>query len=334
MRTVAAIAMLAVVALSSKSATSFGPTTSPGSTSSSQPCLAVRGARVLAGELAGQDKRFASLAADYDLGYVPAPGTRRVLLAPLHGDVSPEQSLGAGALESEVCIKRVERQLTRDQIAAALELPGFGAVSAEIVAWQEGLFPEGRLRMPATGIVPPARGAREVIWRGLLEFEPGRSVALWARARLGRETPCARWKHAVRRGQPADVDALEHAPCDAAAIVNGVLPGLAEAAPGGSPRVLVRNLPAGAWLQQDQLTQEPVLRRGERASLTVRSGGVSLALPVETEQAGAVGERIWVRSVAPWGAGSVAHARKRVRALVTGPGQLRLDADASANGNR
>lgn len=334
MRMVAALALLAVAGLASNPATSPGSATSSGTVASGQPCLLVRGARVLAGDLASQDSRFAALAADHDLGYVPAPGERRELQVPLKDDVDPEQSPGAEARKTRVCIQRAEQELTREQIEAALELPGFGAVHAEIVAWQEGRFPEGRLRMPASGILPASRGAREVIWRGLVEFEPGRSVAVWARVRLQREAPCARWKRAVRRGQPAGADALEHAPCDATAIVMGVLPGLEATPQAGSPKVLARDLPAGAWLRPDQLTQEPVLLRGERASLTVRSGGIALALPVEAEQAGAVGEQIWVRSVAPAGRGGSTQPRKRMRALVTGPGQLRLDAGASANGDR
>lgn len=289
-----------------------------------QRCLVAHGARVLAGDLATQDPRFAALPAETDLGYNPAPGATREIAVP-HQEVPEATFHSEERQKAVICVQRAEAPLSREAIAGTLDLSILGPVKADVLTWQDGYFPEGNLRMPVSGILPPARGTQEVTWRGSIEWEPGRSVAIWARVRLERLTPCARWTQAGRRGAPADSTHLEEVPCDAAAIVAGVLPALPVAAD-TAPLLLARDHPAGAWLTRQQLTAQPALQRGQRASLIVLSGGVALALPVETEQAGALGEQIWVRSVASSAASGPTRGRKRIRATVTGPGQLQLEA--------
>lgn len=318
LRATAAVALLAGIPCSFAAP----PATVPAAV---EACLQVRGARVLAGELAAQDARFARLPAETDLGYTPMPGSTRELAVPLIA--TTEQSTAGNGDAPRVCVMRAEAPLIRERLQAALDLSALGQVAAEVLAWAEGAYPEGKLRMPAKGIVPPAKGTQEVMWRGSIELEEGRSVAVWARVRLEREVPCARWKQGGRRGAPADASLLEQIPCDAAAIAMGVLPELPAAAE-GLPLLLQRDAPAGAWLTADQLTMQPAIQRGDRASLLVLSGGVALALPVEAEQTGAVGEQIWVRSVLAAG-GVRAPARRRIRATVVGPGKLRLEAGST-----
>jgi len=114
--------------------------------------------------------------------------------------------------------------------------------------------------------------------------------------------------------------------CDAAAILAGALQGLEQIrAVQKVPLVAAHDLRAGEWLLASDLTVAPTLRRGDFLALRVVSGGVALALPVVAEQAGAVGERIWVRTVERSGPSGEASVRKRMRAIVTGPGSARMD---------
>ncbi len=285
-------------------------------------CLPVSGARVLAGELARQDVRFQSLAPETDLGYVPAPGESRQVPVPMRGE-DPE-----GQFVSRICIVRAMRPLTQAAIQAALDLPATGLPIAEVKAWQEGDFPEGVIRMPRKGIVHPAKGSHEVLWRGAVEYENGRTAPFWARVTLRRERSCGRWIRAVRRGQPVNAEAIEQSPCDAAAVIAEVLPGQVDEAV-LTGHQLARDVSAGAWLEQSQLTRKPTLQRGDRAALVVRRGSVRLSLPVVAEQAGAVGESIWVRSVRTGQASGSQGSSQRVRAVVESRDSVRLDAQAT-----
>lgn len=318
-----------------------------------QPCLQVRGSRVLAGELARQEPRFGALAPDFDFGYSPDAGKLRWIALPDRGDSraadaadgtvattvaataetrdpphgKPAENSRLASKSGVVCITRWQRPLSGAMLMEALELDGLGTVEAEVLSWHEGAFPDGVIRMPLRGIVPPARGANEVMWRGTLEFEQGRSMAVWARVRLEREEQCARLRRAVRRGEPLLDKDVEYIRCDAAAIVNraslavppaehGHEQGLSVRTSSQQAPLTARDLSAGLWLLPEHLTVAPILRKGDPASLTVVSGGVALALPVVAEQAGGVGESIWVRSVSD---------RKRLKAVVAGPESVRLE---------
>lgn len=288
----------------------------------------VTGSKVLARELAARDPRFAGLPPEHDLGYAPDPGKWREVPVPAAPEEAarnepardePVNGSFGGSSPQTVCVMRRVQALSRESVLEALDLGALGAgtgaeVRVELLAWSEALFPAGKIEMPLSGVVPPSRGSAEVLWRGALRYEPGRSMAVWARLRLTRDTECLRLRGSVRRGEVLEPTRTESVPCDAPAIVAGALSSVPIA---GASAVLARDLPAGSWLLREHFTVLPTLRRGDRARLVVRSGAVALAVPVDVEQAGSLGEQVWVRRV---------RDRRRLRAEVTGPGELLIDA--------
>lgn len=263
-------------------------------------CLKTSGSRLVATELAGQDARFLAMPPGADLGYLPEPGERRTLTLP-----SGES----------VCVERESRAPGESEILAALELPDPG-VTAVLLDFPRAALPEGTLRFPASGVSPPARGSDTVLWRGALEYEPGRTVALWARVRLRRETRCLRAVADLARGEILPPAKIESAVCDAAAILAGALgPGTSRGGQSLVGRAAARAIRKGEWLTEALLADEAMVIVRREATLELQSGGVRLVLPVMPEQSGQTGDRIWVRNLA---------TRERFQAKVAGPDRLTL----------
>ena len=273
-------------------------------------CLTVTGARLVAEELARRDPRFLGIPADAHLGYPPEPGERRTFALP-----------GGETL----CIQRASRTLGEREILEGLELPGIGSsategsgdgVTATVLDYPRAAFPEGRLRFPASGVSPPARGDDTVLWRGAIEFEPGRTAALWARVRLSRRTKCLRTATDAAKGKALPPSGIEAAACDAAAILAGALaPGALTSGPDLPGRAAARAIRKGEWLTAELLTAEAMVIARREAMLELRSGGVRLVLPVMPEESGSAGDAVWVRSIA---------TRGRLQAKVAGPDSLTL----------
>ena len=263
-------------------------------------CLAVSGPRLVATELGRQDPRFLAIPPDTDLGYVPEPGERRMLAMPTG---------------EPVCIERASRVLGESEILAALELPGTG-VTAAILDYPRAAFPEGTLRFPASGVSPPARGADSVLWRGSMEYEPGRTVALWARVRLHRQSKCLRAATDISKGEALARAGIEAAPCDAAAILAEALEQETDAHVSAfNERAAARRIRKGEWLTAALLADAAMVVARREAVLALRSGGARLVLPVMPEESGRTGDLVWVRCVA---------TRERLQARVAGTDSLTL----------
>jgi hypothetical protein len=270
--------------------------------SPSPDCIALSGSRILAGELAHHDTRFHRLDPRTDLGYLPDPGERRT--------ISPPESAGPGAA---VCVERASRALSAEAVQSALEFPlqpgEVAGIQATVLSFSSGSYPEGTLHFPPGGISPPPAGADQVLWRGTITYEPGRTLAVWAQVALRREGGCLRARRAMRPGQPLAAADTERAPCDAAAILAGAL-GPAEAV---QERVVAMALRQGEWLNQLVLTNPPLVVARREAALRVQVGAARLTLPVIPEQDGVSGDTVWVR---------VPATRERIQATVVGTDAL------------
>jgi flagella basal body P-ring formation protein FlgA len=296
-------------------------------------CLSVSQSRITAEELADQDTRFAILPGETDLGYSPDPGKWREIEVPASHRESPV---------SKVCVMRRLSPLSPDKLQDALSkaFPAEEAsLSWEIIAFPEGSYPDGTIEFRRSGIAPPPRGSNELLWRGTLIYEPGRTLPIWVKLRLKHDIECLRTTDRLRRGQSIEPSHVEAVPCDAMAIFAGALlrskptagiekskryvnrppEGLLASNSGATDWMLATDLPAGAWVLQEHLTVVPTLRKGHHVRLVVRSGAVVLTVPAEAEQAGAVGEHIWVRQL---------RDRKRLRGRVTGPDEILVEPDA------
>jgi hypothetical protein len=126
---------------------------------------------------------FAALPPETSFGYAPAPGAKRLLgAAQLRRMAAPhELDVAPGA---EICVVRSLEPLSRERLEAAMRtsLPDAGA-RFEIVEFSAFGVPKGELRFPLTGLRRPPLNApsRPVLWKGYVEYAPGRRYPVWAR---------------------------------------------------------------------------------------------------------------------------------------------------------
>lgn len=272
----------------------------------SSECLALSGSRVLAGDLAKSDVRFLTLPPETEFGYLPDPGERRTLVLP-SGEA--------------LCIERSSRVLSEDEIRAALALPKDVSfedatleemgVEATIQDYSRTPVPDGILDFPLSGIAPPARGADSVLWRGVLRYEPGRTIAVWARVRLQRRAPCLRAGTDIATGEAPSASSTEVQSCDAAAILAPALASLG----GIHGKVASQRLRKGDWLTLGAFGSPYSIVARRQVTLSVHSGAARLSLQAIAEEAGREGDTIWVRTLG---------TRERVQGQITGPNQVAL----------
>ncbi|MCZ2155294.1 MAG: flagella basal body P-ring formation protein FlgA [Bryobacterales bacterium] len=263
-------------------------------------CLQAQGPRLIASKLAQLDARFGELPPGVDFGYSPAPGERRTIPLP-NGQT--------------VCIERAMSVLKKSAIESALEFPD-DAVHADVLDFPTNTFPVGTLRFPRSGVAPPVRGADTVLWRGSVEYEPGRTAAVWARVRLSRRTKCLKASTPIRAGGRISFDAFEAAACDAAAILSEALGPEAATLQGQAHNLrTARTIRKGEWLTEDMFSEAAPVAARRQAVLEVYSGGARLSFPVMPEEDGSTGARIWVRSTV---------TRERLQARVAGVDRLVL----------
>lgn len=287
------LAVVLVAGTSSAAVTLGGGGDSPG-------CLQARAPRLIAAKLAQLDTRFGEVPPDVDFGYTPAPGERRTIPLP-NGQT--------------VCIERAMSVLKKGEIESALEFPD-GTVHADVLDFPANAFPVGTLRFPRSGVAPPVRGADTVLWRGSIEYEPGRTAAVWARVRLTRGTKCLKASTPIRAGDRVSFDAFEAAACDAAAILSQALGPEAAAQQGQAHNLrTARTIRKGEWLTEDMFSEAAPVAARRQAVLEVYSGGARLSFPVMPEEDGSTGAMIWVRSTV---------SRERMQARVAGVDRLVL----------
>lgn len=265
-------------------------------------CIALSGSRILAGDLARHDSRFHRLDPRTDLGYLPDPGERRT--------IPPPDPAGPGPA---ACVERATRALRPEAIVEALEFPAelgrAHGIRATVLSFSAGAYPEGTIQFSAGGVSPPPAGADQVLWRGTIAYEPGRTLAIWAQVLLRREGGCLRTRTAIQPGQSIPEGDTELVPCDAAAILAGAF------GPSDAPgeRIAAKALRKGEWLSARLLANPPLVIARREAALRVHSGAARLTLPVIPEQDGVSGETVWVR---------IPTTRERIQATVVGTDAL------------
>ena len=166
-------------------------------------CVTTSGDRILAGEVAAELSEFSALPSETALGYAPAFGAKRVLrteqlvrLAKQHG-----VELTAG---KDICVERATRLLNQEELQAAMRA-AFDAqdVRLSIVDFSRTPVPPGGTVFPRQGLPASAPGGDgPVLWRGYVQYAPGRRFPIWARVKVSAQLTAHRGGRRPRAGPP------------------------------------------------------------------------------------------------------------------------------------
>jgi flagella basal body P-ring formation protein FlgA len=277
-------------------------------------CVAVAGDRILLRDLATVLPAEAITDPERAVGFSPRAGVQRTLLfrewaggarAPLPGE------------PDEICVQRASRELTRDELTAALESafaqsgPG---LTVDVQEFPKGPLPVGRLVFSRANLQlarpSPQSGLVQII--GYIEFggDPARSqrLPIWVRARIEANTARLELTCAVQTGDEIAAACIERKQARAYPFLQGsIATPLAEL----TGRIARRRLAPGTVLQDNMLYPRQDVKPRQEVSLHVRCGQANLRLKATSETGGATGELVTVR---------LAASNRRLRARVTAPG--------------
>jgi len=274
-------------------------------------CLPIQDDRIYARDLAAAVPAFASVAADFAVGYAPAPGTRRVFKADALERLAHNQGVMLESV-SDVCFSRAMATLGAEDILEAMRREWNGSdVRLELRSFSPQIAPQGKVVFPRTGLQLPATSdaQAEVIWRGYVVYGSNRRFGITARARITTATTRVIAVADLSAGTPVREDQVRLESVDTFALDDRPARNLEEVV-GFVPRTLIRS---GAAVLRSQLSRAPEVGRGDLVKVEVTAGGAHLLFEGRAEADGVTGKTILVKNLT---------SGKDFRAKVTGKGKV------------
>jgi hypothetical protein len=142
-------------------------------------CLPVVGSHIFGRDLAVAEPHFAALPATLEVGFPPAPGTRRVFITSELTRIARANGLSF-VPSADICFELAMHDLLSDAALTAMQqtLP---SAQIKIVELQKTSVPEGALEFPAIGLEPERRDIDTRLWRGFVRYAGTRREPVWAR---------------------------------------------------------------------------------------------------------------------------------------------------------
>jgi flagella basal body P-ring formation protein FlgA len=275
--------------------------------------------RIYARDVAAAVPAFAGIAADFVLGYAPAPGTRRVFKGDELSRLARNQGVAAEMAQAlpDLCFERAMATLEASEVLEAMRSAwGVGnahgsEVRMELRSFSPQIAPQGKVVFPRTGLQLPATSdsQAEAVWRGYVIYGNNRRFAISARARITTTTTRVIAVADLSAGDPVREDQVRLESFDTFAMDDRPARNLDEVV-GFVPRTLIRT---GATVLRSQLSRAPEVARGDVVKVDVTAGGAHLLLEGRAETDGFTGKTILVKNLS---------SGKDFRAQVTGKGKV------------
>lgn len=280
-------------------------------------CLPVRDDRIYARDVAAAVPAFSNVAADFALGYAPAPGIRRVFKGDALQRLARNQGVAAELVEAlpDVCFERAMATIQAADVLGAMRAawgPDGGAgVRMELRSFSPQIAPQGTVVFPRTGMQLPAASdpQAEVVWRGYVVYGNNRRFGISARARITTTTTRVVAVTDLSAGALVREDQVRLESFDSFALDDRPARRLEEVV-GYVPRALIRT---GSTVLRSQLGRAPEVARGDVVQVEVTAGAAHLMLEGRAQADGVTGKTILVKNLT---------SGKDFRARVTGKGKV------------
>jgi len=278
-------------------------------------CLPIQDDRIYARDVAAAIPAFSNVAADFALGYTPAPGMQRIFKGDALEKLARNQGVTAEMLEAvpDVCFERAMATLTAADILAAMRSAWNAGndVRMELRSFSPQIAPQGEVVFPRTGLQLPAASdsQAEVVWRGYVIYGNNRRFGISARARITTTTTRVVAVSNLSTGEAVREDQVRLESFDTFALDDRPARHLDEVV-GYVPRTLIRS---GATILRSQLGRAPEVARGDMVKVDVTAGAAHLLLEGRAQTDGVTGKTILVKNLA---------SGKDFRARVTGKGKV------------
>jgi flagella basal body P-ring formation protein FlgA len=260
------------------------------STAMAAECLQIGGDRVLGRDLAASVGEFGA-APDAFIALVPAPGATRVLTS---------RELAAAALAAgvqtanpvDVCVQRRSTSLSEAAVLSAMRKTVGEAVDITITDLSAAPIPEGTLTFELPGLLRPPAPGEPSVWRGRVEYAPGRTVPVWAKVRLRATRPVLVARVPLRANNPVVRDHLDEVSIEWLPPADSL-----QSASEVAEMVPRRTIRPGEVLRRSHFVQPLAIARGDQVRVTSRSRGASITIEARAESSGREGDSILFRNL-------------------------------------
>ncbi|MEP7363028.1 MAG: flagella basal body P-ring formation protein FlgA [Acidobacteriota bacterium] len=281
-------------------------------------CLTVNGDRIYLRDLATALPEAAISEPERMVGFAPRPGVRRTLqFREWAGNIRRPHP----GEPDEICVQRIARTLTREELTAALEAAYSsegGSLTIDVQEFPRGSIPVGNIVFPRSNL----RLARPDPHSGLVQLigyvESGSAASrplrfpIWVRAHIESETVRVELTCPLASGDEITGPCVQEKIGRTYPFMEGVA---VQSATGLSGRAARRSLAPGTILQDAMFYPRQDVKPRQEVSLVVHCGQANLRLKVISETGGAAGELVTVR---------LPDSNRRIRARVTAPGAAEL----------
>jgi flagella basal body P-ring formation protein FlgA len=277
-------------------------------------CVAVAGDRIVLRDLSAVLPAEAITDSERAVGFSPRAGVQRILLFREWSGGKREPLPGE---PDEICVQRISRELTREELTTALEsafAKSGSGLTIDVQEFPKGPLPVGRLVFPQSNLQlarpNPQNGVAQII--GYIEFGGGAArpqrFPVWVRARIEADAARLELTCPLQAGDEITAACIAHRQARAYPFLQGsAMATVAELA----GRTARRRLTAGTVLHDNMLYPRQDVKPRQEVSLHVRCGQANLRLKATSETGGATGELVTVR---------LEGTNRRLRARVTAPG--------------
>jgi flagella basal body P-ring formation protein FlgA len=255
-------------------------------------CLPVTGNRILGRDLAGADPHFSELPATLAVGFIPAPGTKRVYATLELQRLARANGIPVAAFD-DICFELPMLRLTGEDATSAMRQSLPPEAVLKIVELAKFDVPAGLLEFPIEGLEPPAPASHGVqLWRGHVTYAETRHASVWARVEVTVQYQAVVAGKDLPQDKPIGAGSLRMesrtGPLDrekAATRIEDVL--------GRIPR---RALKAGSLIPLAILADAPAVRKGDPVTVEVQSGLAHLRFKAIAETPALDGDMVELRN--------------------------------------
>ena len=259
-------------------------------------CEHVRADRITGGDLARALPAFLAIPAAAEIGYAPAPGSKRVFRPDELNRIAARFGLTATS-DTPVCFDWELHLISKDTVVEAmrksLDTPG---ARIEISRLSQTPAPIGEIVFPRRGLMAAsiAEPSTALMWRGFVLYNSGRKFDLWAEVKISASMPRVVAIRELAVGEPILSDAVRLETQEDTPLRNDIARHLDEVV----GRIPLRGIPSGAPVFRTQLAEPFDVKRGDAVEVRAMSGRAVLTMEGVAESSGRKGDSVLLKNPA------------------------------------
>jgi flagella basal body P-ring formation protein FlgA len=259
-------------------------------------CLAVSSDKILARDVRDSWPFLQELDPDTTIAFAPRPGVQRILSARDLILIARERGLDLrGTIVSSICVERVVRPISPEEMRAALLLAiGTTDVELEVIGFSPEALPPGDLEFKPVHLGRPSgeNQGTPVIWRGLLRYDLQSSMPVWAKVKISvgcsllvasEDIPAGT---AIKAAQIKEVHGRQFP----------FLPLPIQSSQAVIGKIARRSIPSGQSFAPGALDEPTEISKGDTIRVSVLDGPARMSLDAVAQSSGKKGESILVHN--------------------------------------